>query len=168
MAADFIIRPIQASDAADVHEMRVMEGVRENIPSFSSERLEASEAKYASLTADDHILVAEANCGGRRKVVGWALLHVNASPRRRHSALFGIMVRTDWQQKGVGRRLIDEILDLADNWLMLKRVELEVFADNQYAIRLYESYGFEVEGRLRASMVKNGAYADGLVMARLM
>lgn len=167
MSVDLIIRPIRASDSEDVHEIRAMEGVRENIPSTSSERLEVSEVKYASLTADDHILVAEAGRGGGRKVVGWAWLQVNANPRRRHAALFGIMVRADWQRRGVGRRLMDEIFDLADDWLMLKRVELEVFADNEHAIRLYESYGFEVEGRLRASTVKNGEYADCLVMARL-
>ena len=167
VAVDFIIRPIRATDAADIHAMRTMEGVRENIPSMPSERLEVTQGKYASLTGNDHILVAEAECGGVRKVVGWVWLQVNANPRRRHVGLFGIMVRTDWHQKGVGRRLMDEIFDLADNWLMLKRLELEVFADNEHAVRLYESYGFEVEGRLRASMIKNGAYVDGLVMARL-
>lgn len=149
MSVDIVIRPIRATDSADIHEMRTMAGVRENIPSLPSERIEVAEGKYAALTPNDHVLVAEADCGGVRKVVGWVWLQVNANPRKRHVGLFGIMVRTDWQGRGVGRRLMDEIFDLADNWLMLKRVELQAFADNTDAIRLYESYGFELEGTTR-------------------
>ncbi len=167
MCVDFITRPIRGTDSADIHEMRTMAGVRENIPSMPSERLDVAEGKYAALTANDHILVAEADCGGARKVVGWVWLQVSANPRKRHVGLFGIMVRTDWQGRGVGKRLIGEILDLADNWLMLKRVELEAFADNRDAIRLYESYGFELEGTTRRDMIKSGAYIDGVVMSRL-
>ena len=58
-------------------------------------------------------------------------------------------------------------MDLADNWLMLRRVELEVYADNGDAIRLYQRFGFETEGRKREAAVKAGAYVDTLVMARL-
>jgi putative acetyltransferase len=39
------------------------------------------------------------------------------------------------------------LLDLADNWLKLVRVELDVFSDNQKAISLYQSCGFEIEGK---------------------
>jgi putative acetyltransferase len=38
------------------------------------------------------------------------------------------------------------VLDLADNWLMLVRVELEVFTDNVKAIHLYESWALRRRG----------------------
>ncbi len=38
---------------------------------------------------------------------------------------------------------MSEILDLADNWLMLVRIELGVFTDNEKAIKLYEKFGFK-------------------------
>ena len=60
----------------------------------------------------------------------------------RHTADVGIFVHTDWQGKGVGTALMQTVLDLADNWLMLVRVELEVFTDNVKAIHLYEKLGF--------------------------
>ncbi len=41
---------------------------------------------------------------------------------------------------------MSEILDLADTWLMLVRIELGVFTDNEKAIKLYEKFGFEIEG----------------------
>lgn len=59
------------------------------------------------------------------------------------------------------------LLDLADNWLNLARIELNVFSDNQHAIALYQKYGFEIEGTHRAFAFRAGQYADGLSMARL-
>lgn len=85
----------------------------------------------------------------------------------RHSAGFGIMVHRDWQGRGVGRALMEAALDVADNWLMLTRVELTVFTDNARAIGLYKSLGFEIEGTKRMGAIRNGAYADEYYMARL-
>ena len=39
-------------------------------------------------------------------------------------------------------------LDLADNWLNLTRLELEVYTDNEAAIQLYKKFGFTIEGTL--------------------
>ena len=64
-------------------------------------------------------------------------------------------------------RLMETLLDLADNWLMLVRVELEVYADNERAIHLYEKLGFEQEGLLRMTTVRNGRYVDEYKMARI-
>ena len=88
-------------------------------------------------------------------------------PRRRHAGRIGISVHQNWQGKGVGTALMAAALDLADNWLNLTRVELEVYADNEAAIHLYERFGFEYEGRLRQHAFRNGNYVDSIVMGRL-
>ena len=41
---------------------------------------------------------------------------------------------------------MESLLDIADKGLMLKRVELTVFTDNERAVHLYESLGFVIEG----------------------
>jgi putative acetyltransferase len=46
-------------------------------------------------------------------------------------------------------------------------VELEVYTDNERAIGLYEKYGFDPEGIKRKNAVRNGRYADVLMMARI-
>ena len=92
---------------------------------------------------------------------------VRANPRTRHVGSVGIFVHTDWQNKGVGTALLKTVLDLADNWLMLVRVELEVFADNDRARHLYEKLGFELEGRRRMAVVRDGAYIDELMLSRI-
>jgi putative acetyltransferase len=55
-------------------------------------------------------------------------------------------VRDDWQGKGVGTALMQEAVNLADKWLNLTRLELEVHTDNEPAIRLYKKFGFNIEG----------------------
>jgi len=101
-------------------------------------------------------------------VVGMLGLHTFPNnPRRKHAGTFGISVREDWQGKGVGTELLRAALDMADKWLNLTRIELEVYADNEPAIRLYESFGFEREGKLRQHAFRDGQYVDSIVMSRL-
>ena len=76
-------------------------------------------------------------------------------------------VRDDWQGKGFGSALRQPALDLADNWLGLRRLELNVYTDNARAIALYRRFGFEVEGTHRADALRDGTYVDSFSMARL-
>ena len=59
------------------------------------------------------------------------------------------------------------LVETADDWLNLKRLELKVHTDNAPAIRLYRKFGFEVEGTLRANAFRGGVYIDSHIMARL-
>lgn len=100
--------------------------------------------------------------------VGMAGLHpVGASVRRRHVMSLGITVAKPHQGQGVGDALMTALLDYADNWAQILRIELTVFHDNQRAIRLYERHGFAPEGRFKAYALRDGAYTDVLAMARL-
>ena len=76
-------------------------------------------------------------------------------------------VHDDFTGCGIGSALLGALVDTADNWLAIKRLELTVYADNAAAIGLYEKFGFETEGRLRAFAFRNGEYIDALTMARL-
>ena len=101
-------------------------------------------------------------------VVGQLTLHTYMrSPRRRHSAALGMAVHDDYHGRGVGTALMVACLDLADNWLNLHRVELDVYVDNEPALRLYKKFGFVIEGRLVDYAFRDGAYVDVYMMARL-
>jgi putative acetyltransferase len=69
--------------------------------------------------------------------------------------------------RGAGRALMQALIDQADRWLAYRRLELTVWTDNDRAIALYEAFGFEREGVLRAYAWRDGAYVDALAMARL-
>lgn len=163
---DFIIRPVRVEDAVFINELRRMDGVRETILGIKSERVNKTEDFIKGLGPNDHMFVAEVLENGEKKVVGVIGLHINANPRLRHSASVGIMIHKDYQGKGIGRALFNEVLDLADNWLKLVRIELGVFVDNKRAIKLYESLGFQIEGTKKYAAIKNGEYADEYIMAR--
>ncbi|WLG93074.1 GNAT family N-acetyltransferase [Pseudomonas cucumis] len=87
--------------------------------------------------------------------------------RRSHAGSLGMGVAVAWQGKGVGSKLLAAVLDVADNWMNLQRVELSVYADNEAAIGLYQKFGFETEGLFRDYAVRDGRLVDTLSMARL-
>lgn len=110
------------------------------------------------------ILVAEIE----RRLVGHAGLLANPrTPRRAHASEIGLAVHPEWQRQGVGTTLIAALVDLADNWLNLSRLELTVFEDNVAARGLYENFGFEVEGTHRQYAFRDGRLVDVLSMARI-
>ncbi|EIF31764.1 acetyltransferase, ribosomal protein N-acetylase [Burkholderia sp. Ch1-1] len=87
--------------------------------------------------------------------------------RRAHAASIGIGVHDAWQRRGIGRALMTELLDLADNWLGLRRVELHVYTDNHAALALYRKCGFEIEAHQRGAVLRRGVLIDCYFMARL-
>jgi putative acetyltransferase len=102
------------------------------------------------------------------EVVGQIGLHTFPNrPRRRHVGEIGMMVRDDWQGKGIGTALMQAAIDLADKWLNLYRLELGVYPDNEFAIKLYKKFGFQVEGTQVGYAFRDGQYVDTLMMARV-
>ena len=161
---DYIIRPMELGDAPGFNVLRRMPGVFETTLGLPSERVQHSIDGFQRFGPDDHIFVAVLEDG---TVIGSAGLQVCTNPRMRHVGTLGMLVHTEFQNQGIGSTLMKTVLELADNWLMLVRVELEVFADNERGIHLYEKFGFEKEGLLRMTTVRNGRYVDDYKMARI-
>lgn len=165
---EFRIRPVQTGDGKGINELRRMPGVFENILGIPSERIKRNEDYIATMDSHVHAFVAVVGePAGTEQIIGMAGLTVSSNPRMRHVAGVGMMVHKDFQNQGVGSALMARLLDVADNWLMLVRVELTVFTDNERAIHLYEKFGFEKEGVRRKAAIRNGVYADEYSMARI-
>lgn len=165
---NFYIRPVEPGDAKSINRIRVMPGVYENMLAVPSERVSYVEDYIENLCENNHEFVAVTEVNpGEEQVIGMAGLNVYSGPRMRHSATLGIMVHKDYQNMGVGTALMEKLIDLADNWLRLVRIELTVYEDNLRAIRLYEKFGFEKEGIKRMGAVKAGKYANLIMMARI-
>lgn len=102
------------------------------------------------------------------EIVGSAGLHnAGLSLRRAHVRGLGIGLAPEWQGRGIGRRMIERLLDWADNWGGVLRIELHVHADNERAMALYRNLGFVEEGRHKGYALKGGRYVDSFSMARL-
>lgn len=124
---------------------------------------QALEQRWAARSDRDHLVVAEIDGA----VVALGGLHVSHRPRQRHVAELGMMVAEAWQGRGVGRAVLDALLDLGERWLGILRFDLEVFVDNEPARRLYQSRGFEIEGVARAFALRDGKLVDAFRMARV-
>jgi putative acetyltransferase len=165
---EFIIRPINAGDGKGINELRRMPGVFENILGIPSERIKRNEDFIANMDSNTHEFVAVTkNSSGDETIIGAAGLTVYANHRMRHSGSIGIMIHKDYQNMGVGTALMNALIDVADNWLMLVRVELTVFEDNERAIHLYEKFGFKKEGVKKLAGIRNGKYVNELMMGRI-
>lgn len=101
------------------------------------------------------------------EIVGNLGFEICVNPRRRHVASFGMGVKDNLQNKGVGSALLTTVIDLSDNWLNIKRIEITVYVDNERAINLYKKFGFEIEGESKAFAFRNGEYVNAYHMSRI-
>jgi putative acetyltransferase len=163
-APSIVIRSAEPEDAAGIAALLGQPGVAEGLLQ-TPDSPNASRLEYHQ-KVDPHACRLVAVAGG--EIVGSAGLHVSGPGlRRMHVRALGLCVADDWQGRGVGRRLMTRLLDWADNWGGVLRVELYVHADNERAIALYRSLGFVEEGRHKAFSLKNGRYVDSFSMARM-
>ena len=160
---DIIIRPIHPKDVHDQYEMVSHPAVARNLVVVPSMELAETQAWINKQTPGLYRLVAEV--GG--KAVGHVALTHYQRARMTHAGSLGMFVHPDYWGQGIGSKLVKAALDVADNWLDLKRLELGVFVDNEAAIHLYKKYGFMTEGVRRKVAFGEGEWRDDLVMARL-
>jgi putative acetyltransferase len=159
---DLLVRGVEVDDWEDIAAIRACPDVIQNtllVPYISRD---AVRDQLENLAADRRILVAVVD----GHVVGQLGLRLG-SGRQTHMASLWIMVHTDFQGQGVGHALLEAGLDLAENWLNLSRVELEVYTDNSSAVALYQKVGFEIEGTLRRHSYRDRDYVDTYLMARI-
>jgi putative acetyltransferase len=162
MAHDLEIRPFDVDDTEALWRLFRTPGVLETTLTMPSQRLDQRRRQFEQLGDDDHMFVAVRH----GEIAGVAGLHVGTG-RRRHVASLGVMVAVTHRRAGVGDALMRTILDVADRWLGLRRVELGVLTGNEAARRLYEKHDFTPEGVWRQSVAGDGRLQDELRMARL-
>ncbi|HZU69178.1 MAG TPA: GNAT family N-acetyltransferase [Ktedonobacteraceae bacterium] len=158
------IRPLRLSDAEDINEIMHMPGVLWGTAQLPSKSLETWRRIIEGWLNDEHVHDFVAEIGG--KVVGAIHLKVGEG-RERHVGTISMAVHDAYQGQSIGKMLMLTIIDLADNWLNLLRLQLEVYTDNERAINLYKRFDFEIEGRKRCDGFRAGAYLDSYVMGRL-
>ena len=143
---DIRIEKAAPGDAAILLEyLRQVGGETDNL-TFGPEGMPFSveaEAEFISNmenSSDDIMLLAK--CGD--KIVGCVSL--NRLPRRmKHRGDLAISVAKDYWNKGIGSKLLDNIIVFArENDFQI--IDLQVRSDNKRAIHLYEKYGFEKIG----------------------
>lgn len=117
--------------------------------------VEAFWSELAEVPRTRYYIVAES---AGAEIVGYAGLFA----ARDQADIQTIGVRPDYQRTGLGRRLLDALV-AETRRRGCREVFLEVRAENQAAIALYERAGFEMTGRRRGYY---GPGADAITMRR--
>jgi putative acetyltransferase len=165
---EITIRPVLVTDAKDVWEIRLQGEVAKYMGTDISERFEETENRIKSFDSNTRSFVAVASLeNGIEKVVGYIVLSIQSNKRYSHIGSLGLMVNSNFQGIGVGTKLLESVIDLADNWFMLYKIELEVNVDNEKAINLYKKFNFEIEGTRRGTKISDGKYCDCYYMGRI-
>jgi len=164
LSSELMIRQMENQDIDDLYEIfRAPENCRTTLQ-LPSQELWLTRQRVLDPPPGLLRLVAESD----RRVIGVISLMPRAEACRIHIGRIGMMVHRDYWGHGIGSRLMGEILRLADEELGLKRVELQVHTDNPAGIRLYEKFGFVVEGTKHFQNYGAGRWADTYFMARLL
>jgi ribosomal protein S18 acetylase RimI-like enzyme len=159
---DVQIRPARDSDAASLRDaVRAVASEKwylATIDGFSVEQTRAFLRRIAEESLPQVTAVVQA------EVVGFCDIIPNAAKSFTHVGRLGMGVRREWRRQGIGRRMLDACLSLA-RIAGIEKVELEVFADNVGAVRLYDSFGFLQEGLKVRGRKLEGRYQDIKLMA---
>jgi ribosomal protein S18 acetylase RimI-like enzyme len=156
------LRRLAPDDAALYRDIR-LEALADSPDAFSS-TLETEEDRpletFAARLADAHVIGAFVGS----KLAGVAGFYVQSGPKHAHKGmLWGMYVRPAYRASGIGRMLVEVIIDHARR--RVERLQLFVVSDNLPARRLYESLGFVEYGVERHATKYRGRYHDDVLMA---
>jgi putative acetyltransferase len=158
------IRHLEPADIPEVHALYASEHAYADTLQLPFQPVAAWEKKLACSHPGAVCLVAIQGS----ELVGQLGLEAFQSPRRRHAATFGMGVKASARGRGVGSALVAAAIDVCEKWMNVSRIELEVYTENEAAIRLYRKHGFVVEGTCRHYAFRDGRYVDAHLMARLL
>lgn len=165
-----MIRTALPTDAAQLLELVYAVFAEEEFLLSSLEdfhNTEEQETSWLQRNLDDPsklVIVAEAEAEGH--IIGMLNFHNGERKRIAHLGELSMSVNKAWRNRGIGRALLSTLILWAQQHPLIEKVCLEVFATNAGATALYESFGFQAEGRLRREIkLGPGAYVDTIRMA---
>lgn len=102
-----------------------------------------------------------------KEVIGIASIHGSSKPKIKHIGDIGIVIDKDFWGMGLGRLMMEELLEWANEAKVLKRLQLQVQYRNTRARALYESLGFDLETVIKYGVKDNGKFLDVCLMSKL-
>lgn len=164
----FLIRAVQARDAAGLSRaLGAVAGERRWLAVTTGFDERATDGFIRTNIAQGNPHYVVVSSPGER-VVGWCDI-VPSLPwdTFQHVGRLGMGLLPSWRGHGLGRELLSIAMGDCERRGFF-RVELEVFASNRRAVRLYEQGGFQHEGRAVAACQLDGRWEDILHMACLL
>jgi RimJ/RimL family protein N-acetyltransferase len=99
------------------------------------------------------------------RIVGVEGFEAPHQRRLAHTGTLGISIGESWRNCGVGRAMIQTLIDWARTHPRIEKVCLSVFSSNRIGRALYRSLGFVEEGRRRGgAKLGTNRYVDEILM----
>lgn len=163
----YIIRQVEEHDAENLIEYsktifastdQVLTTLEEYTISVADEKTWINNIRKS---LNSKLLIAELD--GR--IVGFLFFIGQQKIKIAHTGEVGVNVHPDYRGQGIGRALMEDLIEWANNHEIIEKIILQVFATNLKAISLYNSLGFKEEGRfVKAVKQKNGEHVDVVQM----
>lgn len=97
-------------------------------------------------------------------IISIASITSNQKSRSKHVGTFGIGIAKQYSGLGLGRILMDYLVEWAKSNGVTKKISLVTREDNIRAIELYKKIGFKEEGRLEKDNYIKGVYHNSIMM----
>jgi RimJ/RimL family protein N-acetyltransferase len=179
IAYDVVDHPMGAPLSITVRRAKAsdLDGFEANVQSVADEGryiwtervTERERAMHRSLFKDRGCLalVAEVRRGKERRLVGSLTMtrYGQAVKKSQHVRVLGMLVIDGYREMGIGSRMMETALDWARKKRGVEKVVLGVFSNNRRALRLYEKFGFKVEGVRKDHYYIGGEREDEIDMA---
>jgi ribosomal protein S18 acetylase RimI-like enzyme len=163
MPLEVEVRRLLPADAAAYRVVR-LEALKLAPEAFSA-TLEAESAEPLSWFADRLGRSAVFGACADGDLLGIAGWFVRDGPKQQHKGvLVGMYVRPDARRAGIGRRLVEAVIENARRRVDL--LQLSVVSGNEAACRLYARLGFVEYGIERNALKRGGRYWDEVLMAK--
>ncbi|MFF0585456.1 GNAT family N-acetyltransferase [Streptomyces sp. NPDC003781] len=161
-----VLRPFTAEDADVMWEIiNDPEVVRFTFEPSTELTLDRLRSWYGVHTADPDRLDLAVTDRATGELVGEVVLY-EWDPSAR-SCTFRTLMGPRGRGRGLGSEATRLVVGHAFEQVGLHRVQLEVYADNPRARRVYEKAGFVVEGVRREAALRGGEWVDDVLMAVL-
>ncbi|MCU1594545.1 MAG: hypothetical protein JWO12_1937 [Frankiales bacterium] len=166
-----VLRAVERDDVAQLHVWGQDHDEWPNVndqahlPETVDDKLSRYDDGKAWRASDDKVSFAIDALDVEGQLIGYVTLWgIDPFNRRAH---LGIALGPEARGKGYGRDACRTLLRYAFEHRGLHRVQLEVLADTERAIRAYQAVGFVEDGRLRESGWVQGRFVDEIVMSVL-
>ena len=151
-----LLRPAVPADIPHIAALERASVARDFVGRWSEER------HHTTLHGGDSLyFVSETDSG---ELAAFAILR-GLSEDSRAIELKRIVVAVP--ERGMGRKMLEELICMVFDEFHAHRFFLDVFEDNARARHLYESLGFKYEGVMREAALRNGAFCNLLLMSLL-
>lgn len=163
---DFEIRPYASSDIAALvkhgNNAAVARNLRDRFPHPYTRAHAIDWIRYVR----GENPVRDFAIAMRMELIGGIGVQIQDDVYRR-SAEIGYWLAQPYWGRGIATRAVEAMTDYAFATYPIVRIYANVFEGNVASARVLEKVGYELEGRLRRSVYKNGVMLDQLVYAMI-